>query len=129
MSGSFSQPAGGQYSQLLQALAQRGARQQPQQPQYETPLGGTMQSAIPQFGGVQPASTPLTQGLGAMPSAGTMADMLQRMAKSQSGPGPSMWERIQGWGQDLGSRMPAAGQQGAPIQTYDVGQTPVGGGY
>jgi len=115
--------------QRQQAWEQRGQRMQAQQmPQ----MGGTMQMQPAQFGnmgggqgGAQNAWS------GAMPSASSMAELLQRMrgtgTGSSNGNGPSMWERWQGWGPDLGSRMPE--KPSGEIQTYKVGQTPIGGGY
>lgn len=125
MSMSFGgDPYAGLAAALMQRRQQRDQRQQPQQQMQ--PMGGTMQLQPARFdSGGGGGQSGLSGALGAMPSASSMAQLLQRM--QGDGNGPSMWERFQGWGSDLGSRLPS--QPSGPIQTYQPGQTPIGGGY
>lgn len=115
----------GQYSALVDALMRRRAAR-PQQPQEVMPMapGGVMEMNAPAMPGQMQAPGTMAGGLaGGM--GGGMSDMLRTMMQ-QRGNGPSPFERFQGWGADLGSRMP---MQKSPLQTYTMGQTPTGGLY
>jgi hypothetical protein len=124
---SMSMGGGDPYAALVQALLQR-RQQQAQGGQQMAPqqaMGGTMQSQpvqMPQMA-AQPGNA-MAGAMAGMPSAQSLAGLLKQ---TQGGNGPSLWERFQGWGPDLGSR--TAPPPGGQIQTYGVGQTPTGGGY
>lgn len=120
---------GDQYAPLMEALARRRQMQeQSRQPMQQMPaLGGTMQSQpvqMPQgYGGASGAAS----FAGGMPSASSLAELMKQMKNGWGGQqGPSLYERFQGWGSDLGSRIP---ETQAGVQTYNLSQTPTGGLY
>lgn len=117
---------GGHYDALLQQLdRQRQMRAQRPMMQPQQPAGGeVMQMRPAQFGAPQAGG-----GGGGM--GGAMGGMDPRTIAGLMKQFGGMF----GGGSDLGSRMPSMWERvsgtgmGGPIQTYGVGQTPIGGGY
>lgn len=99
-------------------------------------LGGDVQKMpAPDFSLRAAPSSPQI-GLSLTPSQMQDAaeDWQNYWAKPSNANSPSLWERMQGGGADLGSRLPGSGAANEPLGTYSLagllrGSTPSGGGY